>query len=211
MSKADDCTTPIRSRRAFLTGVAAAAALPIAAALPVTAPALPSIDQPTLDPVIALAQRAIDAWNDFEEKCLVTSNAEELVIDWKNANPRPELRPHTVGSNEDYLAFQVGRSTYDPNADLAAAVKEQEEAVRTWGKSRRAVERRSGYARAEQVQNRASEHFGEIRDELEDLRPISIFGLRAKARAARVSHDDGLQQAIVYDIGALFGDLDVQS
>jgi hypothetical protein len=39
MSKADISTTPIRSRRAVLTGMAAAAALPIAVALPATVPA----------------------------------------------------------------------------------------------------------------------------------------------------------------------------
>ena len=34
MSKADHCTTPIRSRRAVLAGIAVTAAVPIAAAAP---------------------------------------------------------------------------------------------------------------------------------------------------------------------------------
>jgi hypothetical protein len=42
MSKADICTTPIRSRRAVLAGIVASAALPIAGALPVAAAATPS-------------------------------------------------------------------------------------------------------------------------------------------------------------------------
>jgi hypothetical protein len=51
MSKADPCTTPIRSRRAVLAGIASAAALPIAGALPTSAEA-------TTDPIFA----AIDAF-----------------------------------------------------------------------------------------------------------------------------------------------------
>jgi hypothetical protein len=37
MSKADLCTTPIRSRRAVLAGIASAAAIPVAAAVPAAA------------------------------------------------------------------------------------------------------------------------------------------------------------------------------
>jgi hypothetical protein len=130
MSKADQPTTLIPSRRALLVGVASAAALPIAAALPVAAPALaataPAGCPEATDPVIALAERTIAAWKEFEAKCLVTSKAEDLVIDWKNLNPRPELRACTVGTTEEYLAFQTGLSTFDPNADLTAAAEEQQ-------------------------------------------------------------------------------------
>lgn len=45
MSKADSPTTLIRSRRAVLAGIASAAALPIAAAIPTTAPAMPDFEQ----------------------------------------------------------------------------------------------------------------------------------------------------------------------
>jgi hypothetical protein len=51
MSKADILPTPIRSRRAVLAGIASAAALPIAGALPTSAEA-------TTDPIFA----AIDAY-----------------------------------------------------------------------------------------------------------------------------------------------------
>jgi hypothetical protein len=207
MSKADPCTTPIRSRRAVLAGIASAVALPLATALPVAATAMPLTPE-VADPVIALAQRAISAWNDFEEKCLVTSKAEELVIDWKKANPRPEMREAIVGSNEDYLAFHAGLSTYDPNADLDAAAREYEAAVGEWGNLKRLVQKKTGYTRAERAQKRASERFHDVRDELYDTRPISTAGLRAKAAAARASSDEDLRQQIVYDIGVLFGDLD---
>jgi hypothetical protein len=40
MSKADLCTTPIRSRRTVLAGLASAAALPVVAAIPTAAPAM---------------------------------------------------------------------------------------------------------------------------------------------------------------------------
>jgi hypothetical protein len=42
MSKADHFTTPILSHRAALAGVASTVALPIAAAVPTTAPAMPA-------------------------------------------------------------------------------------------------------------------------------------------------------------------------
>jgi hypothetical protein len=87
-------------------------------------------------------------------------------------------------------------------------VKEMEAAVKEWEKLRSHVENEAGYTQAERAQERASDRFGEIRDELQDTRPASISGLRAKAGAARVSSDEGLQQQIVFDIGVLFGDLD---
>jgi hypothetical protein len=59
MSKADISTTPIRSRRAVLAGIASAAALPIAAGIPTTAAA-------TADPIFA----AIDAHRRADAACL---------------------------------------------------------------------------------------------------------------------------------------------
>jgi hypothetical protein len=161
-----------------------------------------------VDPVVDLAERAVIAWNDFAEKCSVMSNAEDLVIDWRKLNPAPKMRAAVVGNDQDYSAFQAGRSSYDPNADLLAAVKEQQSAFKEWKKLERSVKTQTGYTRAERAQKLAGDRFEEVRDELVDARPTSIAGLRAKARAARVSHDDGLQQEIVFDIGVLFGDLD---
>ena len=89
----------------------------------------------------------------------------------------------------------------NPRPKMEAAFKE-------WGKLRRSVENEAGYTRAQRAVKRASDRFGEIRDELTDARPTSIAGLRAKAHAARVSMDEDLQQQIVFDIGVLFGDLD---
>jgi hypothetical protein len=171
-------------------------------------PGLPDGWPRVVDPAIELAERAISAWDDFEAKCLLSSKAEELVIDWKKLNPQPVMRAAVIGSNEDYQAFRAGLSTYDPNADLDAAAKGHSAALKEWGKRRRSAEKAAGYTRAERVQALASERFEDIRDELYDARPTSIAGLRAKARAARVSSDDGLQQQIMFDIGVLFGDLD---
>lgn len=161
-----------------------------------------------VDPAIALAARAVEAWNDFEAKCSISSDCEDGVIEWKNLNPQPTMRATIVGTDEDYLAFQAGRSAYDPNADLAAAVKEPEVALKAWGYRKRLVESETGYTRAASAQRRASERFSDIRDELVYVRPITVAGLRAKAHAARVSADEDLQQQIVFDIGVLFGELD---
>ena len=185
---------------------AAAASLPIAVAIPTAAPAkaLPVV----VDPVIALAQSAIDTWNDFEAKCRVSSDCEDGVIEWRKLNPGPTMRSAFVGSDADYLAFHAGRSAYDPNADLDTAAKEYETALADWAARRRLVERETGYTRAEKACRRASERFGDIRDELVYVRPTTIAGLCAKAHAARISSDEDLQQQIVFDIGVLVGDLD---
>lgn len=161
-----------------------------------------------VDPAIALSARAVEAWNDFEAKCRTTIECEDGVLEWKNLNPQPTMRATIVGTNEDYVAFHAGRSAYDPNADLAAAVKEYEVALKAWGSGKRLVETEMGYTRAESAQRRASECFSNILDELVYVRPTTVAGLRAKAHAARVSSDEDLQQQIVFDIGVLFGDLD---
>jgi hypothetical protein len=203
MSKADILPTPIRSRRTVLAGIAIAATMPIATAFPADA-AMPY----DVDPAIALAARAVDAWNDFASKCSVLSDCEDVVIEWRELNRGPTMRSVFVGSDADYLAYMAGLSSYDPNAELRDAAKEYESAMSEWGARRRTVERETGYTRAEKAQERASERFSDLRDELVDVRPTTIAGLRAKAHAARVSADEGLQQQIVFDIGVLFGDLD---
>jgi hypothetical protein len=58
MSKADDCTIPIRSHRAVLAGIVSAAALPIAAGIPTTAP--------TADPIFP----AIEAYRQADVACV---------------------------------------------------------------------------------------------------------------------------------------------
>ena len=78
MSKAKDCSTPIRSRRAVLAGVASAALIPIAAAIPTAATA-------TADPAFALIDaklladiahgEAIDAQDEAETGSGIGSDA----------------------------------------------------------------------------------------------------------------------------------------
>jgi hypothetical protein len=67
MSKADLCTTPIRSRRAVLTGIAAASALPIVTALPVAG----ALAVPT-DPIFAV----IDAFRCAEVEFYADRNGD---------------------------------------------------------------------------------------------------------------------------------------
>jgi hypothetical protein len=198
------------NRRAFMNTIVA---LPIAAAMPTTAPPgdrpeLPAGWPEMIDPAIAAADVAIKVWEKFEVACSAESKAEEVVIDWKNLHPRPALRGHVVGSDADFKAFQAGQSSYDPNADLREAVKEQEAAVTEWGKARKEVERACGYTRAQRAHRKMSDLFTEACDELIAARPTSLAGLQAKARAARLSHDEGIQQQIVFDIAVLFGELD---
>jgi hypothetical protein len=159
-----------------------------------------------VDPAIALAARAVEAWNDFEAKCGTLSDVEERVIDWKILNPRPERRELAVGTAGDDLAIRAGLLNASP--DLHAAVKEHKAALAEWEKRLKPVQKETGFIRAQRAETRASARFDEIRDELIETRPTSIAGLRAKASAARISTDEDLQLQIVLDIGVLFGDLD---
>jgi hypothetical protein len=196
MSKADSSTTPIRSRRAVLAGLASAGAI---AAIPTTAAAMPS----PADPVIALAARVVDAWDDFEAKVSAQNDCEEAVFEWRKLNPGPTVRSVFTGSDAEYLAWII---SHDPSTDVTAKKYETDHA--DWKARERLVEREAGYTRADQARDRASDRFGDLRDDLVAVRPTTIAGLRAKAHAARVSSDEDLQQQIVFDIGVLFGDLD---
>jgi hypothetical protein len=107
MSKADISTTPILPRRAVLAGIASAAALPVAAAIPTTLMAGPAVD-----PAFALIAEklaadvahcdAIDAQGEFERRRDYSSDAAieaqdnsedacHLVneIDWRLATTQP--------------------------------------------------------------------------------------------------------------------------
>jgi hypothetical protein len=58
MSRANSFTTPIRSRRAVLAGIASAAALPVAAAIPATSVTA----TPAVDPALALTGFPLNVW-----------------------------------------------------------------------------------------------------------------------------------------------------
>jgi hypothetical protein len=182
------------SRRTFINTLAA---LPFAASVP--ANALPS----EVDPVIALAECVVDAWNNFEAKVSAQNDCEEAVLEWQKINPGPTRRSAFAGSDVEYMAWFLA---HDPNTDVTA--KKYEADLADWKARERLVEREAGYTRADQARSHASDRFGDLRDELVAVRPTTIAGLRAKAHAARVSSDEDLQQQIVFDIGVLFGDLD---
>jgi hypothetical protein len=99
MSKADVSTTPIRSRRAVLAGIASAAALPIAAAVPTIAPAEAS---QAIDPIFG----AIEAWR----------RADDAVI----AVPYGVDIPDELGDQCDEAYLAVVRTRPVTPAGLAA-------------------------------------------------------------------------------------------
>jgi hypothetical protein len=91
MSKADHCTTPIRSRRAVLAGLASAAALPIAAALPTNA-------EQSADPIFAIIdkhQAATTVWK------------EAVRVEFAYEKNRPEVEAMDPVERETY------QSTFD--------------------------------------------------------------------------------------------------
>ncbi len=77
-----------------------------------------------------------------------------------------------------------------------------------WRAEEKTIKESSGYTRSERKQRRASTRFDQLRNVLLETTPTTMEGLRAKARAARVSGDDDLQQQVTYDIGTMFDELE---
>src|SRR5437868_14909609 len=110
------------------------------------------------DPVIALVEQAIEAWNALGLACDHLAKAEAVVWDWKRKNPRP--------------AGEVAR--------------------RDWDRRHTAVELMSGHTYADNAGKKAYDQFEILRDELLEMRPATIEGLRAKARLARMCQVEDL-------------------
>lgn len=180
--------------------------LPLAGAVATIALAMPlNAGWGAIDPAIAAAAAAIDAWQKLEATLEPVAFADEAMFKWLHRNPRPEIRAIVVGSNADYAAFEAGESSYDPNADLRAAIKEHEVVLREWGQRKRVAEMQSGLVRAQTKEKQMGENYNHLAKKLRMTRPTSLNGLVAKARAIRyVGIDPMMNFQLVDDVVDMF-------
>jgi len=187
------------SRRAMLRGVAAVPAIAILPAAAAAVQRLPIMTEEGDDPVVALADRAIKAWNEFEAANRACQPFDEAMCKWRKENPPPEpykfeelcreLDPAVTGLNE------------------CEQEREHRAAMAKYKRRVRAADRRTGHAKAWAIEGAACVAATKATDALCDAVPRTFQRLAAKARADRLIDDPNLKHSIVWDIGVIAGDV----
>ena len=214
---------PTLSRRHLMTTAAAvlpALALP-AAVLPAAVLAKPITAPAELDPVIELAERAIKAYREFDEANARFQSFDSAMIEWREKNPAPRQRDVPVNSKQ---AFNFGTEhffdidgnpqvpvKFEASAEWEAAHEEHESNLARWKRRETAAKRRTGYAKAKKDEKEASERSTDAIFALIAAHPRTMAGLAAKARAGRITQDDGIWQEIVYDVGIMVGEVEPEA
>jgi len=199
------------TRRALLTAVAA---VPAVALLPVASRALEQLN----DPIIELAERTIQAWEDHGAACRAFEPFDLAMMDWRDANPPPKSASRETVKAEYDAAGQVLNRTelgeqfvsiFDKShaAEVATQTAAEERAMANWLRRERAGERRIGYTKADAAAAAACHASAELNDELKKTHPQTIAGLFAKARAASLVCLSDLNDQLVWDIGLLAGEV----
>ena len=188
------------SRRALLT---AAAAIPAVALLPVASTALaaaaPNAEsaEQIVDPVIALAKRAMDLWAKYEAANKAYQPFDKAMSEWRRKNPEPKIRATAILDTNG--REKLGKCLLDEaaQADHAAAKKDHLVALKKWERRKCYAQGRTGYRAAQVAELKASADASDAIDELRDTLPESLTGLFAKARVAHVADDDELAKQVV--------------
>jgi hypothetical protein len=173
-------------------------------------PELPAGWPNQIDPVIELAKETIAAWSAYDDYCMSETFANHAMAAWEKRNPKPKMREVVVGSEKDYAEFVAGRSTYDPNADLEAAVKEWEALVNAWSARKRVAKRQSGLHEVDAEVRRLKDIYDAAAKKLRMTRPNSLRGIIAKARACYYSDCDNQIHywQLMVDICKMFDGID---
>jgi len=199
-------TTKRTTRRTILAG---AASLPVAAIA--VAPASPPDDS-----IIALAERTIEAWRALEAANAAYQPFDVAMIEWRENNPMPQ---QTDISELVDPVFDPALENFDPTVRRVVQIirmpKEKQDrlceadrlARAEWEERERGEKRRCGYTKAAAAECTASDHVTKIIAEFYEMQPRTFAGLAAKARAARITGDDGLCQQLSYDIGVMTGEI----
>jgi hypothetical protein len=206
------------SRRSIMNMlVKSSAAVGIAAVSPIVASQKVNAEA-AADPIVALAERTMQAWNDLSAACAHVTPFEEAMIEWRKNNPQPQLRAYQVNPKQ---AFHVATGRFfdidggpeafvdfAPGADMNAALKEQKIAMGRWKRRKQAAGRRTGFAQARKTQDAASDRASELIEQLCAAQPRTLAGLAAKARAARLIDEGDLECSMAQDIGIMVGEID---
>jgi hypothetical protein len=228
MSKLDSANAiGLPSRRLFLTRATAGLAGGLVAAAALAAPALAALPAaPVVDPVIALAERFLEADRESHAAYIAVDEFEPMR-QWRKENPRPAPRsidfekPPYRNAHGKYVDAETGAPLSDDDGvkkivamhvDACETIhREHAEALRKWKRRRQAAERRTGYRKLWQANEEARQRFHEAQDALSDAIPLTWTGLAAKARAFRKTYGDSehnLMRALMLDIAVLSGQLD---
>jgi hypothetical protein len=206
------------SRRTIMNMlVKSSAAVGIAAVSPIVAPQ-PVNAEAAADPIVALAERVIEAWRELSAACAHVTPFEEAMIEWRQNNPRPQLRAYQVNPKQ---AFHVATGRFfdidggpeavvdfTPGADMNAAIREQKISMGRWKRREQAASRRTGFAQARKSQDAASNRASDLIEQLCATQPRTLAGLAAKARAARLVDEGDLECSMAQDIGVMVGEID---
>jgi hypothetical protein len=220
MSKLDSANaTSLPSRRLFLTRATAGLAGGLVTTAALAAPALAALPAaPVVDPVIALAERFLEADRESTAAFIAVDESEPMQ-QWRKKNPEPvrgkaPAAPNIALSlNNGWIDIGTGAPVTSDEAFPNDRVVEQQhlEALRKWKRRRQAAERRTGYRKLWQANEEARQRFHEAQDALSDAIPLTWTGLAAKARAFRKTYGDSehnLMRALMLDIAVLSGQLD---
>jgi hypothetical protein len=220
MSKLDSANaTSLPSRRLFLTRATAGLAGGLVTTAALAAPALAALPAaPVVDPVIALAERFLEADRESTAAFIAVDESEPMQ-QWRKKNPEPvrgkaPAAPNIALSlNNGWIDIGTGAPVTSDEAFPNDRVVEQQhlEALRKWKRRRQAAERRTGYRKLWQANEEARQRFFEAQAALSDAIPLTWTGLAAKARAFRKTYGDSehnLMRALMLDIAVLSGQLD---
>jgi hypothetical protein len=233
MSKLDSATAiGLPSRRHFLTRATAGLAGGLVAAAAIGGPAVASLPaEPvaeTPDPVIALAERFLEA-DQESTAAYIALDEFEPMHKWREKNPEPKMREFPlhpraalnmnfdrVKNDDIFFDRETGErltqeQVHGSTQERALAEQDHKDALRKWNRRRQAAERRTGYRKLEIANEEARRRFHEAQDALCDAIPLTWTGLAAKARAFRKTYGDSehyLMRALMLDIAVLSGQLD---
>lgn len=232
MSKADICTTPIRSRRAFLTGIAT---LPIIAALPVVAPAM-TLSSAGDAELLGLVEQFIAAEAEY---CRLNQIWDEMPVSRTKPPATLKIRegdsdlgipqsdrpyPYLPQRPGFYCSTEVNRmrepkwrdranSSFVEDGDLMTmtirnftpspvARARADEIVAAYDKS--ANRKSRAYRAAERAKDKACDVSQDLGDQITELQATSVQGLTAKARCLdALGMDSDLASSIIEDLLAM--------
>jgi hypothetical protein len=148
------------SRRAILAGAASVPALALPAVVAIAAPIAPAIVaalpiENTADPAIALADRAIEAWEAHGAAIDAFEPFYEAMFKWRHKNLRPAKRTlegrdvssSTSGLNEMERGL-IGIMRLPP-AEYEEQDRDYRAAVAKWERREKAAKLRTGFTKAE--------------------------------------------------------------
>jgi hypothetical protein len=233
MSRADICTTPIRSRRAVLTTMVVALALPIAATLPVAAPAVAAPLSSDAE-LLELVERFIAADAEWDRLNRIWDEMDEMpefprkppaVLKIREGDSglgipqsqQPEYPGYYSGSEVGIMRMKKWR-----DRERSSFLEDDEKFVATICHITPSSEARAradeivaafdkspnrksrAYRAAERAKDRAMDISHDFANQIAEMQAMTVQGLAAKARCVKsLWMDSDVARSIVDDVLAM--------